>query len=75
MASARQAQAVTDAAMHMAQDARDQELQRTINQQAKNDAMYAQITNLKPTGSNTPVIDSALGTNHYSAQIRTKTNS
>lgn len=49
VASARQAQAVTDAAMHMVQDARDQELQRTINQQAQNDAAVASATNLVQT--------------------------
>lgn len=63
VASARQAQTVTDAALRMVQDARDQELQRTINQQAQNDVAVASATNLVQTGS-------VPGTNNYSAVVK-----
>ena len=49
--SARQAQAVTDAAVSIQQAARDAEVQRVINQQSQSDAAIASATNLVQTSS------------------------
>lgn len=48
--SVRQAKTVTDTSLQMVQDARDQEYQRLVNQQAQRDAEIKAATTLTPLG-------------------------